>query len=244
MTDDVDERHELSERLHDLLVEDREMTDFLDNLARLSAAHVAGDDKVLCGIVVSRAKHNTVVASSSDEAQKMDEVQAGFDEGPCLEAQRTDTVVLVPDIRTEERWPEYMNVVRDHGLRSVIAVPLELDGLAFAAMNFYTRRPEPLDDHHVTVARRYAELAAKATLVMLRLSGHSARARDLQAAMESRTAIDVAVGIVMAQNGCSQAEAFEILQRASSHQNSKLRDLAEQIVARTGGAVATTAFDP
>src|SRR5699024_12657874 len=82
----------------------------------------------------------------------MDEVQAGFDEGPCLEAQRTDTVVLVlvlvlvlvPDIRTEERWPEYMNVVRDHGLRSVIAVPLELDGLAFAAMNFYTRRPEPL----------------------------------------------------------------------------------------------------
>src|SRR5699024_1790217 len=121
---------------------------------------------------------------------------------------------------------------------------LELDGLAFAAMNFYTRRPEPLDDHHVTVARRYAELAAKATLVMLRLSGHSARARDLQAAMESRTAIDVAVGIVMAQNGCSQAEALEILQRASSHQNIKLRDQAEQIVVRTGWPVAITAVNP
>src|SRR5699024_9591056 len=96
----------------------------------------------------------------------------------------------------------------------------------------------------VTVARRYAELAAKATLVMLRLSGHSARARDLQAAMESRTAIEVAVGIVMAQNGCSQAEAFEILQRAASHQNINLRDLAEHIIAWTGGAVTIYESDP
>lgn len=61
--------------------------------------------------------------------------------------------------------------------------------------------------------------------------------------MESRTDIDVAVGIVMAQNRCSQAEAFEILQRASSTRNVKLRVIASEIVQRVSGAAGATHFE-
>ncbi|MBG6216013.1 AmiR/NasT family two-component response regulator [Arthrobacter sp. CAN_A6] len=61
--------------------------------------------------------------------------------------------------------------------------------------------------------------------------------------MESRTNIDIAVGIVVAQNRCTPQEAIEILQRASNGQNIKLRALAEQLVASIGTTPAKTHFN-
>lgn len=62
--------------------------------------------------------------------------------------------------------------------------------------------------------------------------------------MESRTAIDTAIGIIMAQNQCDQDDAFTILKSASSYRNTKLRVLAEEIVASVGRAKPTTTFEP
>jgi AmiR/NasT family two-component response regulator len=53
----------------------------------------------------------------------------------------------------------------------------------------------------------------------------------LKAALESRTTIDLAIGIIMGQNRCSQEAAFKILKNASSTRNAKLRDVAATIVA-------------
>ena len=90
------------------------------------------------GVILGREKRGSVVGSSSEEAQRLDEIQAGFDNGPCLEAQRTHSVIRVGEVEQETRWPEYMAVVREQGLRSVLAIPLELDSTAKAAINFYT----------------------------------------------------------------------------------------------------------
>jgi AmiR/NasT family two-component response regulator len=53
---------------------------------------------------------------------------------------------------------------------------------------------------------------------------------NLEATLETRTAIDVAVGIIMAQNRCSQDEAFELLKAASSACNVKLHVGAAAVV--------------
>lgn len=60
--------------------------------------------------------------------------------------------------------------------------------------------------------------------------------------MESRTTIDIAVGVIMAQNRCDQVEAFSILTRASNSQNVKLRVLAEQLVESLADGLPTTHF--
>jgi AmiR/NasT family two-component response regulator len=73
--------------------------------------------------------------------------------------------------------------------------------------------------------------ASKALNLSVRMA-HLIDARDnLKAAMESRTTIDLAVGIVMGQNRCSQEAAFKILKNASSTRNFKLREVAATIVA-------------
>lgn len=233
----------IAERLHALLAEDRESSDFLNELARLSAENFRGDQKVLCGIILERPKKNSVVASSCPEAQRMDEVQAGFDEGPCLEALRTGSLIHVSDIRTETRWPKYMAAVREHRVRSVLAIPLDLGGGAVAAMNFYAEEQGSFDADEVATVKLYAGLAEKVLLVAVRTAKHADAAHHRQAAMESRTSIDIAIGIVMAQNRCSRDDAFAILQRASSHRNIKLREIAEHVVASIGHGSPATEFD-
>ena len=55
--------------------------------------------------------------------------------------------------------------------------------------------------------------------------------------------IDLAVGIIMGQNRCSQDEAFSILKNASSSRNVKLREIAAGIVSSIGQGPAETFFE-
>jgi hypothetical protein len=61
---------------------------------------------------------------------------------------------------------------------------------------------------------------------------YSAHAR-LQARLKSMPVIEQAKGIIMAQYGWPEDQAFDALRRVSQQQNIKLRDLAAEIVART-----------
>ncbi|GAA1143877.1 GAF and ANTAR domain-containing protein [Nesterenkonia lutea] len=234
---------DVSADLQLLIQQDGDIASFLEGLAEAAAERFSGTQPVLCGIILDRAKRNVVAAASSPEAKQLDEVQAGFDEGPCLEAQRTNTVISVADVRTERRWPGYMAAVREFGMRSVLAMPLTLHSEAQAAMNLYTSTPEAFGPAEIAAARRYADLASQVGLIALRLAARSENVEHLQAAMESRTAIDIAVGVVMAQNRCTQEEAFGILREASSHRNIKLRVLAEELVASVGRQTPATVFD-
>lgn len=235
---------DLAAQLTEVLLRDHDVPAVLGTIAELAAAQLSGDRVVLCGIILKRAKRNTVVATSSAEAQVMDEHQAGFDEGPCLEAQKTEALISVPDVRHENRWPKYMLEVRDHGLRSILAVPLKIGTTATAAMNFYARDTGSFDETDIAIAQRYTEVASQMVAIALRIAQHAEDAEDRRRAMESRTAINLAVGIIMGQNRCSQEQAVGILKAASNHRNVKLRELAEQITNKVGQATPSTSFEP
>ena len=77
----------------------------------------------------------------------------------------------------------------------------------------------------------------------VRISAAEDLSEDLKSAMQSRTAIDHAVGVIMGQNRCSQEEAMRILTSVSSHRNQKLRDVATEMLENiSGGAAVQTHF--
>lgn len=232
-----------AEALYLLLAEEHELVEFVDSLAAMASEELAGDIPVECGITLERRKRTAIVGSSSPHARLMDEVQAGYGDGPCLQAQKTDSTVLVDDVRTETRWAGYIDEVRSHGFNSVLAVPLDFRGGAVAAMNFYAGEAGAFGDAEVRRAQEYAALAATALRVQVRIAGHAETAEHRRVAMESRTGIDVAVGIVMAQNRCDQSAAVEILKGASSHRNVKIALLAEEIIASVGASSPVTRFE-
>jgi len=55
----------------------------------------------------------------------------------------------------------------------------------------------------------------------------------LLARLETMPVIEQAKGIIMAQSHCGDAQAFDLLRRASQRSNVPVRELAAQIVAKT-----------
>ncbi|MBM7781821.1 GAF and ANTAR domain-containing protein [Arthrobacter tumbae] len=229
--------------LQDAVLDSLDVSQFLDGLCR-HAAQSLGGEQVLCGITLLRDRKAATVASSSEAARKMDEVQYRFDDGPCLSAAREQTTVEVPNVEREERWPEYIDAISGHGMRSILAVPFDLAGDAKAALNLYSDTTHTFTDEAIERARAYAGEASRSLRLAVRIARHSEHAEDLATAMESRTPIDIAIGIIMCQSRCSQTDAFEYLKKASSHRNIKLRDLAGQIVASSNAnSQPATHFD-
>ena len=130
------------------------------------------------------------------------------------------------------------------GIRSVLALPFQLEGGTKAALLLYSRRPHRFEGR---ASWKFAEDFVGQTSLALRLAvrfaHYSETAANLRATLESRTVIDMAVGIIMAQNRCSQQDAFEILKTASSTRNSKLHDVAARVVNSLGQGPAETHYD-
>jgi hypothetical protein len=81
-------------------------------------------------------------------------------------------------------------------------------------------------------------LAARPDADRMRYSRHA----RLQARLKSMPVIEQAKGIIMAQSGWPEDQAFDALRRASQRENIKLRDLAAKIVARTVQSAAGEAI--
>lgn len=230
-------------QLLDLLTHHEDVQDFLQALAVLTASSLSARGTTYCGITLQRSRdHQFTVASSDEEALQMDEIQYAFGDGPCLHAIRIQDEVHVANSAADARWPEYMEHIRDYGIRSMYSVPLKLGGTAKAAMNLYAKDSDVFDEEFRRVARTYAAEASHALLLAVRVSQHVATVEDLQAVLASRTDIDLAVGIIMGQNRCTQQQAYDTLRRASNSRNVKVRVLAAEIVGRLNGEPGTTHF--
>jgi len=76
----------------------------------------------------------------------------------------------------------------------------------------------------------------------IRLEAAQSLNRDLLEALQSRTPINLATGILMAQSRCSQSEAFGLLTRVSNSRNVKLRVVAQEILERFDAGSAGADF--
>ena len=227
----------------DLVLGSEDVEAFLTDLAAFSSESLSlPDAPVFCGITVLRKKRAATAASSDERARVLDELQNTY-EGPCLTAMDSMGSVLVPDLRREDRWPEYVEAASGQGLRSVLSVPLLVEGDTRAALNLYSERANAFSDADVERAEVFAQHASKSLRLALKIAQLSDARNDLAAAMQSRTVIDLAVGAIMAQNHCSQEEAFTILRTASSNRNIKLRHLAQSIIAAVSSGKVTTHFE-
>ncbi|MCD7440404.1 GAF and ANTAR domain-containing protein [Streptomyces lincolnensis] len=223
-------------RLQQLLLEAEGLDDFLRSLVRLAAT--ALPVPVHCSVTLSAENraHPYTAAASDDLVDRFDQKQYEVNEGPCLETLRTGASHRVDDIDDEERFGAFPELAREHGLRSVFALPLAPPRQHVAGvLNMYSTEKHTFIPAVREEAVVFAGYASGALGVALRFAGEQRFSLDLQSAISSRTVIDQALGIVMVQQSCSSDRAFEILTRASQQRNVKLRDLAADLVTRVGG---------
>lgn len=237
--------HELLLELQDLIIGTDSVAAFLGGLSVIAADAIsrsAGAD-VECGVTLNHSKKTATVGGSSPKAIHLDKIEQRVGDGPCILALKVKKPVLMADARTDPRWPGYQQSLLEEGCLSVLGVPMELSEEASAALNFFAPSTGVFTEQIIQEADRFAQIAGRAVRLAVRVGTAENAADNLAAAMTSRTAINLACGIIMGQNRCTQAEAMAILMKVSSHRNQKLRDIAEEIVLKISGEEPATYFD-
>ncbi len=165
-------------------------------------------------------------AASSSVAYESDMAQYATGQGPCLDAIADHEVIVIDDLETEQRWPDYRARVLELGVRSMISFRLFVTDDSMGALDLYSRRPHAFDRHAQVVGQVFAAQAAVAMKAALVETG-------MHAAIQSRDVIGQAKGILMARHRVTADMAFEVLTRRSQERNQKLAELAATVV-RTG----------
>ncbi|MFM9372634.1 GAF and ANTAR domain-containing protein [Streptomyces sp. Da 82-17] len=179
------------------------------------------------GALLQRPKGEPEIsACTADWVRLCDRAQVELGEGPTLDASTGHSVVRIPDMAHEPRWPRFAARAHGLGVGSMIALPMPSTVGLPCSLNVYGTRPRAFDATAEELALIFAAHASVA------LAG--ARVQEtLEAAVASRQVIGEACGILMERHGITSRQAFDMLVRASQHMNVKLRRIAEAVV-RTG----------
>lgn len=233
----------LSERLQDLVLDNASLDEFLDELSGVSAefAVFAAGCPVLCSVRLTRHRLPAALAGSAPEALALEQLQDRFF-GPGLEALKTGKATRLNGAVAEPWMVRYQQAAAQRGSRSILSVPLALDHGAAAVLTFFAACPGAFDGGIADACEAFAATAGKSMRLAVRLGSVESMNRDLLQAMKSRTIINLASGILMAQSRCSQAEAFNLLSKVSNNRNVKLRIVAEEILRRFDYGASSTDF--
>lgn len=196
-----------------------------------AAEQVDGDGQA--GVILVAGQRRLAAAGGGGPlAERMAAVQLSTGEGPALDALAPDRPVLVVDDLTgEHRWPRFAAAAVETGLRSALCLRLELSGRVYGVLSLWSPTPGAFSADR-PAHRRAGLLAAHASTAVA-----TAKLReDMRAALESRSTISIAMGILMARQEIDSDEAFNVLRRASQRLNVKLRDLARDIAASATGS--------
>jgi GAF domain-containing protein len=190
-------------------------------IAEYARLTTAADDS---GLLFMRT-HSSIetVAATSPRVAKLHQKQQDLDEGPCLSALREDASYLVLDTKTEERWPRWCKSAAELGIRSALSIRLRSITRTYGALNLYAETVETFGQADLAIAQNFARHASIAIASAYTQEG-------LQIAIDARTFVGQAQGILMARYKISADRAFEYLRRRSQQENVKLSDIAHEVI--------------
>lgn len=218
------------EQLQDLLLESPGFAEFLLGLATISASRLGRNEPLLSAITVERDGCPATVASSGQEAQRLDEKQYALDDGPCLTALRSGATILVRDVAADHRWGHYSSAVSAEGICAVLAVPIAAGPGSAAALNCYSRTPGMFDGATVARVEQHARSISRILRLALRVYPREVYPEHLRSVLKSRAVVDAAVALIMVQNRCGRDQSMELLQRAARGTDLKIHAVASDIL--------------
>ena len=169
-------------------------------------------------------------AASDEPGRMLETLQEQFGEGPCIDAFLDDAPVLAPDLGADPRWPSVGPLAARHGVRAVLGVPIDLRDGPMGTLNVYAAQPRGWDDSEVAAIQAYTRVIASLlrSAVQAHVSGRAAT--QLQQALDSRSLIEQAKGVLMERRGLDQQAAFELLRSRARSTRRRLQDVARETV--------------
>jgi GAF domain-containing protein len=195
----------------------------LDEAVQIAIEIIDGCD--LAGMSIVNPRGIDTPAGSGDVVKQLDSLQFELKEGPCFDALHNHEIVLGRDLATDARWPSWgPRVAAELGVGSIASYRLfTADDDTLGAMNLYSLRTDAFDDDDI---HNGAALAAHVAVAL----AEAQNVTHLETAINVRTVIGRAEGILMERFDLSPAQAFAVLRRVSQGRNIKLNRVADELV--------------
>jgi GAF domain-containing protein len=201
----------------------RSVEETLEAIAYAARSSIPGFDAVGISLMHADGKIETK-AATGELVLRLDSLQYGLDEGPCVSSLREEPVLVVDHVSHQQRWPRFVPEAVKLGLRSQMALRLYVDDAGtMGGINLYSTSSETIDKDAPPAAQIFAAQAAVAL-------GRAQEVDQLNDALRSRQQIGTALGIIIERYQLDEQAAFNFLARLSSHSNTKLRDIAARVV--------------
>ncbi|WP_410666064.1 GAF and ANTAR domain-containing protein [Amycolatopsis sp. lyj-84] len=186
----------------------------------------------------------STVATTDESLLPLDKAQYSADEGPCLTAAQSGTIVRTRLETAAERWPDFAAAAEQLGVRTALACPLfvpdeshfrrrDTEPLS-GALNVWSFEENAFDPVEAALVAMFTSAISAIVLTASRWAAAERQAETLVAALETRDAIATAKGIVMARLELNAEEAFRWLTEASQHTNRKIREISVLIAEDPG----------
>ena len=174
-------------------------------------------------LIHDQGRRFETVGSTDPSVNAADQLQYELREGPCVEASLGSTSFASSDLASDPRWPTWGPQVSELGFRSVLSTEIHGRGRQIGALNLYGATETTFDDQDIETAALFAH---QASLIL----GFVLHEADLLQAMETRSIVGQAQGILMQRFKIGSATAFALLRRYSMDTNTRVRDLAEYVI--------------
>lgn len=170
------------------------------------------------------------VAASDAATHVLESAQEVTGIGPCVDSLVHGKPVACADLATDERWPELAPLVTPYGIAAVLGVPVHLGGGVIGSLNVYRSSPYEWDDSDLAAANTLGRMVERLLAMALVVRRRDDVVRQLQTALDTRIAIERAVGVLIGVEGIDAVEAFDRLRRAARSSRRKVADLAAEVL--------------
>ena len=226
---------------------DAEDADLASGLAALSQLSVALDLDVLltrvadyavraipgadgAGLTLLESDRADTIVTSAAFVRQVDDIQYSIGEGPCISAAAQGETMRSGSLGGDSRWPRFGPRAGRLGVHSVLSLPLIAPAGVVGAMNVYARAKDVFDQRAEDLGEIFAVPAAVAVHNAHILAQAVRLAGQLQGALETRSVIDQAIGILRSRGGGTTSEAFDRLRHRSQTGHIKVAVVAAAIV--------------
>ena len=152
-------------------------------------------------------------------------------QGPCVNAFAEHAPMAMRDAAKEPHWGKITDVVTGQEMRAGLSVPVQLEGGPIGSLDLYSAEPRDWDQAEISAAQVYAALAATLLAQAAAAQVKGRLAAQLQVALEHRTRIERAKGMVMVQEGIDDAAAFERLRSTARSSQQPLIEVVDEVLA-------------
>ncbi len=218
--------------LADTLVADFDVVGLLDLLTRRCAQLFSL--KGAGAVLVDQHGYLRVMACSTEQIWLTDVLQAQNHDGPLLDSYRSGKANSDGDLEAaRSRWPTFAPLAIDAGIRSVFAFPLHLRDALLGALGLFGTETAALSADEARRAKALADVASVGIVQFAVAHDHDALAARVGIAMQNRTIVEQAQGMLAESNRVELDQAFTLLRRYAQIHDQRLTEVAFTIV--TGG---------